>query len=368
MQIFWDYTAEEYLDVYKIVLGFYILFGTFILKLLISQKESFIRNDKGILITFVVFLIFFVGIREADIGTDTSNYFNFYFIPVTTQVSSYFEVFTRLKSDFLFEVLMSFSYWHRNFKLFLLTVAIVMNVSLYVFVRKFTDFGKKGSSLILFLTIASSFSFMSIEINILRNGLSLCFILLSLHSILQKDTKKFIIYIIIAFLFHRTAIIPIVLFLVITFFNKIDIRYYLGFYVVAILASLAGFGFHAIPFLSELGGEDFQRLSYAGETTYNIGFRHDFVLYNTFFLVLFLKFTNWNTRDLFLIKYFILSSSVFFFNFYIPFSDRFGIYSWIIIPLLLFNTINEAFPARKVFISTVVLIGFFILNKIILFP
>lgn len=366
--MFWDYTYEEYWDLYKIILAFYILFGTFILKLVVSQKEKFIRNDKGLLITFVFFLILFVGTRERYIGTDTSNYLNFYFTPVTTQVRSYFEVFTRLKSDFLFEVLVSFSFWHQNFKLFLLSVAIVTNVSLYIFVRKFTDFGKKGSSLILFLTLASSFSFMSIEINILRNGLSICFVLLSLYSILEKETKNFIIYIIIAYLFHRTAVIPLVLILAVSFFSEIEIKYYLAFYGLAILLSLVGFGFHAIPFLSQLGSEDLQGLSHAGETSYRIGFRYDFVLYNTFFLALFLKFTNWNTRDSFLIKYYILSSVVFFFNFYIPFSDRFGLYSWIIIPLLLFNTINEAFPKRKVFISTLVLIGFFILNDVILFP
>lgn len=366
MQTVWELNGK-YIDTYKIFLAVYILFSTFILTILISQKDKFIRNDKGLLITFVVFLIIFIGTRERYIGMDTINYYNFYFIPVTTQVSSYFEVFTRLKSDFLFEVLMSFSFWHRNFKLFLLTVAIVMNISLYVFVRKFTGFGKKGSSLILFLTLASSFSFMSIEINVLRNGLSICFILLSIYSILEKDTKKFIIYIIIAYLFHRTAIIPTVLILAITFFDKIKIKYYLAFYVLAILASLVGFGFHALPFLAALGSEDLKSLSFVGDTTYKIGFRYDFVLYNTFFLVLFLKLTNWNTRDLFLIKYYVLSSTIFFFNFYIPFSDRFGVYSWFIIPLLLFNTVNEKFPTKKVLISTWVLIGFFLLNNVILF-
>lgn len=369
MQIFWNYTAEEFGDVYKIVLAFYILFGTFILKLLISQKDRFIRNDKLILITFVIFLILFVGTRGYEIGTDTSNYYNFYFIPTTTQVGSYFEVFSRLKSDFLFEVLMSFSFFHRDFTLFLLTVAIVMNISLYVFVRKFTDYGKNGSSLILFLTLASGFSFLAIEINILRNGLSICFILLAIYSILEKNRKKFILYAIIAFMFHRTAIIPITLILVIKLFKNIPIKYYLFFYVFGILLSMIGFGFHAIPFFASLGGEDLQKLSYAGGTEYRIGFRLDFVAYNTFFLILFMKFTSGKSiRDSFLIKYYILSSVMFFFNFYIPFSDRFGIYSWIIIPLLLYNTINESFPTKKVFISTIVVFAYFIINNIILFP
>ncbi|MEC3908041.1 EpsG family protein [Tamlana sp. 2201CG12-4] len=367
MGIFGDYSVEEFISLYKNVLAFYILFGTFVLKLLMSRKDRFVRNDKWLLIIFVCLLILLVGTRKADIGTDTGNYFNFYFIPTTTQVSNYFDVFARLKSDLLFEFLVSLSFWHRNFTVFLLMVAIVTNVALYVFVRRFTNYSKKGSSLILFLSIASSFSFLSLEINIIRNGLSICFILLGLYSILERSVRNFIIYIVIAYLFHRTAIIPIVLITVVALTNKVKIKFYIGFYLLTILLSLAGFGFHIIPFLSELGVQDLKNLSYSGETTYRIGFRYDFVLYNTFFLALFLKFTNWNPWDSFLIKYYILSSTVFFLNFYIPFSDRFGVYSWIIIPILLFNTINERFPAKKIFISTIVLIGLFVINHVILY-
>ncbi|MFK5879321.1 MAG: EpsG family protein [Flavobacteriaceae bacterium] len=368
MQIFGDYTWEDFTLVHKIVLAFYILFGTFILKLLIGQKQRFIRNDKVILISYIIFLILFAGLREKDIGTDTSNYYNFYFIPTTTQLTSYFEVFKRLNSDFLFEVLMSFSYWHHSYKLFLLSVAIVMNVSLYIFVRKFTNYGKKGSSLILFLTLASSFSFLSIEVNIIRNGLSICFILFGIYSVLEKKYKNFVIYAIVAYLFHRTAIIPIVVILIIKLFERVQIKYYLIFYVLAILGSLAGFGFHAISFLSQIGGDDMAALSYSGDTTYRIGFRPDFVAYNTFFLFLFLKFSTKNTTDSFLIKYYILSSVIFFFNFYIPQSDRFGLFGWVVIPLLLFNTINEKFPKRKIYISTIIVISYFVINNIILFP
>ena len=114
MQIFWDYNNNDFGNVFKIVLAFYILFGTLVLKLLFKQKERFMRNDKVILMTFIFFLILFVGTREIYIGTDTGNYYNFFYIPVTTQVSNYFEVFTRLKSDFLFEVIVSFSFWHQN--------------------------------------------------------------------------------------------------------------------------------------------------------------------------------------------------------------------------------------------------------------
>ena len=151
-------------------------------------------------------------------------------------------------------------------------------------------------------------------------------------------------------------------------FKEIPIKYYLIFYVLAIGLSAAGFGFHSLSFLASLGNEDLSSLNFTGETTYKIGFRPDFVGYNTMFLVLFFMFIkSTNFKGIFLLKIYILTSAIFFFNFYIPFSDRFGLYSWVIIPLLFYNIINESFPRRRLYISTVVLISFFILNYVILF-
>ncbi|AOW20102.1 EpsG family protein [Urechidicola croceus] len=365
--IFENLVVGDYGLINKIVLGFYILFSTFILKLLIGQKERFRRNDRNILITYILFLMFFVGTRGHKIGVDTSNYYSYFWIPAT-QVESFFGIFWRLNTDFLFEVLIALTSWTNEYTFFLLAEAILINIVFYVFVRKFTNYGKDGSSLILFLTLASSFSFLNLEINIMRNALAISFILIAIHYALEDEIKKCLLFFLVAYMFHRTTVIPFALILAILATKNMHIKYYLMFYVLAIGASAAGFGFHRISFLAEIGGEDLQSLSFDGETNYRIGFRPDFVGYNTFFLALFMKFSSKNPRDLFLIKYYILSSAIFFFNFYIPFSDRFGVYSWVIIPLLLYNTINESFPDRKVYISTLVLISFFMMNKIILFP
>jgi hypothetical protein len=181
--------------------------------------------------------------------------------------------------------------------------------------------------------------------------------------------KKSILLLVTAFLFHRTSIILIFVILAVLAARKVPVKYFIILYFLAILVSIAGFGFHSISFLESIGSDDLKSLSYSGDTNYNIGFRLDFVTYNTFFLVLFLHFLNKDSvKNIFLLKYYILTSIIFFFNFYIPFSDRFGLFSWLIIPLLLYNIVNESYPEKKVFISTVVVISFFIINDIILFP
>lgn len=360
--------SSDYSDFHKIVLAIFILFGTLILKLLTGQKDRFIRNDRNILIVYFVFLVIFAGTRAKNIGVDTSNYYNYFYIPAT-QVGGFFEIFSRLKTDFLFEVLLSLTVWMNNYNTVLFSIAIVLNLSLYSFVRKFTNYGKDGSSLLLFLTIASSFSFLNLEINIMRNALAFGFVLMSINYALESKYKKCFLLLVIAFFFHRTTIILIITIATVLMTKKMPLKYYIVLYFLAIGISLAGLGFHSISFLAELGNEDLQNLSYSGDTNYNIGFRPDFVAYNTFFLILFIKFSNKKSeKSMFLLKYYIFTSVIFFFNFYIPFSDRFGLLSWLMIPLLLYNIVSEMFPEKKVFISTIVVIAFFIINDVILFP
>lgn len=362
-----DLKYVDYREFFKAVLVFFILFGSIILKLLDGQKSRFGRNDRNILIVYVTFLILFAGSRHNTLGTDTGNYYSFFFIP-STHVD-FFGVFSLLKTDLLFEVLLTLTAWTGNYNVFLLLVAFVLNVSLYLFVRKFTEYSLKGSSLLLFLTIACSFSFLSLELNIIRNALSIGFVLLSLNYAIEEKYRKCLLLLLIAFLFHRTAIILTIVIITLFFSKKIHLKYFIAFYLMVIALSFAGFGFHTFSFLASFGNEDLQSLSYSGETLYKIGFRIDFVAYNTFFLILFLKFSDIKSiKNTFLLKYYILTSAIFFLNFYIPFSDRFGLFSWLVIPLLLYNVVSEKFPNKRLYVSTVILFLFYTLNYVILFP
>ena len=357
---------EDYVLTHKVVLALFIIFGTLILKTLAGQESRVIRNDKILLILYIVFFTLFAGTRAPTIGVDTNNYYYFFYLPAT-QVG-FFEMFSVLNTDFLFEVLMSLTVWLNFYPAYIFSVALVMNITFYVFIRKFTNYGKDGSGLVVFLFLVCSFSFLNLELNIVRNGLAIGFILIAIHYALEENLKKCLLFFLIGYLFHRTTIIPFVLVMLIWKFKDVPLKYYLLLYVMAIGLSIVGFGFHSVSFLTSLGSEDLQSLKFTGETTYKIGFRPDFVAYNTIFLALFFMFIkSTNKKGTKLLKIYILTSIIFFFNFYIPFSDRFGLYSWVIVPLLFYNIINESFPKRRLYISTVVLISFFILNYIILF-
>ncbi len=366
--LFRDFRLDEYVSIFRFFTIFFIIVGALVLRATEYRQDLFLRQDRNWLLVFVLFMIFLAGTRGIKVGTDTSNYYQFYFLP-GIRIDNITDFFKYFDTDFLFKVVMYLTFYFKSYTFFLISIALIINITLYKFVRKFTNNGKEGSSLLLFLAFASSFSFIQLEMNIIRNGLSISFILLAIHYILQRNFKLSVVFFVIAFLFHSTAIIPIAVILIATFSSRIRITHYMGVYIVGVLLAFLDFGFHKIAFLTSLEAEDFQKLSFSGETTYRIGFRLDFVLYNSFFLFLFMKFGDLkNKTQVILVKYFILTSVIFFFNFGIPFSDRVGLYSWIAIPILLFTTANFSFPDKNIYISSLVVLFYFLINNVILFP
>jgi len=364
--LFEHLTTSDYYTIFSWLLFVFIIIGSLNLRYVEFNKEKFLRTDRNLLIAFVVLLCFLVGTRGYKIGTDTYNYRVFYFNP-GIRITNIYEFFTFFETDFLFKVLIYFAFIFKNFSVFLTIVAVIMNGMLYFFVRKYTNYGRNGSSLLLFLLIACNLVFFSHQTNTIRNGLAIPYIFFAFYFIKQNKIKYTILFFLLAFLSHRTAIIPIACVGFASIGKNIDLKYFIGFYVAAILAAAAGFGFDKLTFLASFGITDLQRLSMVGETTYHIGFRPDFVLYNSIFLFLAIKFSTLkNKEDLFYIKYFILTSIIFFFNFNIPFSDRIGGYSWIVIPLLFFSVIHNAFPNKRLYMITLITFFIYALNFIIL--
>lgn len=369
VEIYSQYSGEDYLNLYKYILSAFIIFGILILRIKYSDKDSYRINDRNLLIIFVSFIIILVGNRGVNIGTDTINYYRNYYLPGISFHSNPSFFFHYFETDFLFKVLMYLCFYIKSFNFFLLVAALIFNSGLYIIVNKYTHYSQKGSSLVLFLLFASLSSFWSLEINIIRNGLSFVFILFGLLFLTEKKAYKCTISLLIAYLFHSTALIPILAIIIIYFSKKIDIKYFIILYLCAIILSGLGYGLDSLPFLSSLEIGDFNRLNQEidEDIVYRVGFRIDFVLYNSFFLFLALRFNKANTKtEEYFIRYFIITSMVFFLNFNIPFSDRIGLYSWMVIPFILFNILRNAVSKKHLYYSIIVCFSIFIINYYII--
>jgi hypothetical protein len=312
-----------------------VFFSAIRLDVLRNRKPSFkIWNRIGFII--IILYILLIGFRAYDVGTDTGNYYLF-----NWQLG-----FKSTGFELLFDWLIRLIKLMRwSFTVFLLLVSFCFFYSFYRGFKNIAAYYNTSVLLIIF-SFTSLFFVSSLSTNVIRQGLSLALLVLA-YSIWLKSQhiKKIIFILVLSYLCHITSVIPISIFLFCQYFGKkFKIQYFLMLYILGIILSFANFGLlNVSPFLKDiLGGE--RRADYLTNQAeeYVVGFKPQFVAFNTVFLVLFYYGSNkllksrpeWKLQYDILFRYFLLASFVFFMAFQIPFSDRWGLFGWITIPLL----------------------------------
>ena len=338
-----------------------IAFGAFLVstKILVSNqhRKDFFSSD--ILPKFfIALMIIIVGFRAYNVGTDTGNYYRAW------NYSSYADV----SADFLYYLVMftvkSIGY---SYQTFLLVDGAIFFLTLFIALKKICHHYKINLYLVLFAFLSFFFS-LSLSINVVRQGNSLMFLLLAYALILNKEsTKKIVLACLAAVFFHLTALIPIILYFLITKVRYVKAWHCLIIYFGALGLSIANYGVYTLfsDYLIDLLEGD-KRLSYLEEkeTKYITGFKPQFAVFNTVFLVigLYLKKYRVANQDFnAILKYYMLASALFFLAFQIPFSDRWGLFSWVFIPLIIGQFFSLVRPKRFDYIlPTFFLISIFI--------
>src|SRR5690606_20310661 len=97
---------------------------------------------------------------------------------------------------------------------------------LYSVFKRWTTLKKQSFSLVLFLFISLFFS-LTTSINVIRQGLSLVFLLLSYILLIEDKRWKAVVALSVALCFHLTAIIPILLFTLVYFSRQANLWFFL---------------------------------------------------------------------------------------------------------------------------------------------
>ncbi|MEG1591924.1 EpsG family protein [Chryseobacterium sp.] len=329
---------EDFTIVFNLVyaITFLIVFFAAIrLDALRSKKPSFkLWNKIGFIIIIIYILL--IGFRAYDVGTDTGNYYLF------NWQLGYKSIGFELLFDWLIRIIKLMGL---SFTVFLLLISFCF---FYSFYRAFKNIAAYYNISVLFIIFSfiSLFFVSSLSINVIRQGLSLALLVLAYSIWLKSQNITRIIFILVlSFLCHTTTVIPLSIFFFCQHFGKkFKIQYFLIIYILGIILSFANFGLlNVTPFLKDILGGD-KRANYLTNQAeeYVVGFKPQFVAFNTVFLVLFyygskklLKSkSEWKLQYDILFRYFLLTSFVFFMAFQMPFSDRWGLFGWIIIPLL----------------------------------
>lgn len=313
-----------------------IYFSSAILALFFAVSLDFKRfqsNKLGIYLTFIFLfaLTVLVGNRPEEVGTDTVLYnWQYSHVDFMDDREPLFKLFIKILNLF-----------SNDSQLLLLSMALLFYGLLGLFLLKSE---KTTNVYLLFFFFFSLFTFKSLGINIIRQGVSLMFILNAYSFFSRKKWLQAGVFAIFALFFHLTSLIPLLLFTVVYFYGKNNIL--LVIYFLCVFLAFFNIGiveiFSMFPFLSEFDPR-FGYIENRMDAAYRIGFRPNFVIFNTIFLVIALYFrmklspaqmSSTKTNYDLLVRYFCISSSLFFLAFQIPYSDRWGIFSWIVIPLL----------------------------------
>lgn len=325
------------------ILFFIVVFYFFLVKNLTGKNLS--KSISNILSAiYIVALSLIVGLRTYNIGVDTETY----------KISWDYDV-KSTNNELVFDFLMSFvKFLGLPFGIFLLIVSLSFHLAIYRALKNITDYFKVDLHYIIFC-LFSLFFVLSMSINVIRQGLSLA-ILLYAYSLSLNKSKRFIIFAILSVFIHTTSIIPISIFIFIKVLpKKIFLGYFVFAYFSAILIAYLNIGILDIaPFLGNILADN-PRASYlqVESDVYTVGFKLQFVVFNTIllFLAFFARKYNYFKGNTYLaveyeviLKYYIVTSILFFMVFQIPYSDRWGLFSWISTPLLIlpyFSRIND---------------------------
>lgn len=181
------------MNIYYILLA--ILFFMFILQKIISK-------NKNILYIFIagVLLFIVIGFRDYSVGTDTLTYLNLYLIS-GDYVKSYFINPPGLQSECLFFITTNLiRITGASPRIYFIITAIFISFSISLFLKRYSKC--PFLSYWLYITLGM----LGISMSALRQILAICITLYSFDYLIKGKRIKYIISVLIASLFHFSAI------------------------------------------------------------------------------------------------------------------------------------------------------------------
>lgn len=321
-----------YKILFYLIYSFAAFFAIWIALSIDLKKKNYHGVINYIIYGMVIIYVLLFGLRGIDIGTDTPMYHY--------QYSNFEEL--DFGTDAPVGLLMMFlNNFSENPQVFLFVMSFLF-LFIYVYsLWKHSDMQQSNFYLIVF-SLISLFFFESLVINIIRQGVSISFFILAIitHNIAPFQKHKWRLLLLLSICFHFTSIIPILLYFLVISLKKVHINYYYYLYLISVLLSVISFSILSFKnyFIGFLFIDE-RRSSYLIDdfVDYTVGFKPQFVAFNSIFLIIFFYLNRIENNVFYtnLLKYYALISAVFFMMFQIPYSDRWGIMSWCVIPLLI---------------------------------
>lgn len=292
-------------------------------------------------IIFSVFCFIVFGYRDYAVGTDTFRYFRAF---EWLSTATYEQALARFAgTDIGFYLLSKVLVDAVGIRGTFVAFALYLGGAILYLVQTLNK-NAVVPTLLLFLSLPI---FYNLGMNVLRHGTAIAFLFIGTSYLLRRRFWVTGAWFIGAVFMHAASVIYIAACLVAL---KVAMPWLLGMMLVSTVLATQGFGLHHIDALvgfeivgAVVGDRFDEYIAGIGSNRYRTGFRLDFFLYTVAPMLLIAvstRFTlrgliNWAPRRDFLLRVYIIVSSIFFLSFQYPYSDRVGAFAWILIPLLI---------------------------------
>ena len=245
---------------------------------------------------------------------------------------------------------------------FFLVVSCLYVSGYFIFIKKY--FNEKHQFVVFLLTIVS-LGFYGYGTNTIRQGIALSFFLIALAN--DKTKIRFILLATVAVLFHKSLLVPVLFYLLISILpSKINYLYFwIGCLVLTIAVSGIGLilGFYLVD-----GDARISEYLIGENESYKAGFKWNFLIYSIAPIV-YGKYVLKKFNEPIYLKIFnlyLLVNAVWLLIIRLPFTDRFAYMSWVLMPFIFIYPLSK----QKIFnhhnwIIAIILFVFATLNFLI---
>ncbi|MEO7044880.1 MAG: EpsG family protein [Ferruginibacter sp.] len=218
----------------------YIYCLLFILLAIIAVEYEFktVRHSDFILVVIGIFLILFVGFRDVSVSRDYLPYLDTFSFILHQDSTGQTTLLPLFEPGFVFIVKLCYGFFHYNAAIAVMVIFAALSI-----VIKFFVFRKIAFNPFLVLLLYYGHYFLIEEMTQIRNGLACSLFFLALYYHLQNEKVKVFACILLAMLFHNSAVFYLLLF----FIKKDNLNVWL--YGTIFLAAIV-LGVIQVPLLS----------------------------------------------------------------------------------------------------------------------
>lgn len=341
-----------YIITFIISICFFVLASVF---KKINKFLFYIFTSLGIMIPCIL-----AACRDISIGTDVEVYIKGWF-DYAKQCSSFNYFVNNLGiGDFLYLLITYCSAKLFNDISYLFFIIQLLNiVPIVIALNKYDEKVNVPFAMILYFLFFYNMSF-----NIARQSISLSFFILGFTYLLNGKQKKFFVFLLIAFLFHSSAILGLGVYLIFITSNKKNSYIYIALYLFAILLILLNFK-SIISILINIG---ILPVRYNLYITKYLRSELDFNFVNNFFYLIIFSlnlfiYNSKNFQKKYLLQLFVVGLAIFEFGIISSFANRasyYFLFPYIFLYLPQIFSKKEKLTKNKILIATMTIIIFIV--------